>query len=62
MKMPKPAGSTWGKKSKLLPSKAGLNTLAKSPRTINDYAKQVPTNPRDNQSPLLVDLLKKRSF
>jgi hypothetical protein len=57
--MPKPAGATWGKKSKLLPSKSGLNVLNKSNRTLMDYSKQVPTNPADNQSPLLVDLMRK---
>lgn len=57
MKMPRPASTKWGKQSKLLPSKTGLNVLGKSPRTINDYAKQVPTNPADNASPLLVNLM-----
>jgi len=59
MKMPKPSGATWGKKSKLLPSKSGLNALNKSNRTLMDYSKEVPTNPADNRSPLLIDLMRK---
>ena len=59
--MPKPSVATWGKKSKLLPKRAALDALNKSPRTINDYAKEVPTNPVDNPHPLLVDLMRVRS-
>lgn len=59
MKFPKATTSTWGKKSKLLPTKTGLNTLNKSPRSVMDYAKQVPTIPTDDPNPLLVDLMRK---
>ena len=59
MKVPKPTPASWGKKSKLLPSKSGLNMLGKSQRTIQDYSKQVPTNPTDSPHPLLVDLMRK---
>lgn len=31
-----------GKKSRLLPSRGGLNDLGKTKRTIADYAKAVP--------------------
>lgn len=61
MKMPKPTTATWGKKSKLLPSKAGLNALDKSQRTLMDYSKEVPTNPVDQPHPLLIDLARLRS-
>ena len=57
--MKKPTISTFGKKSKLLPTKAGLNQLGKSKRTLLDYSKQVPTNPIDDQSPLLINLMRK---
>jgi hypothetical protein len=56
-----PKGASWGKKSKLLPSKSGLNELGKTNRTIMDYSKQVPTNPSAPQmSPLLVNLPNRR--
>jgi hypothetical protein len=54
-----PRTSRFGKKSRLLPNKAGLNDLGKSGRTIVDYSKQVPTNPADNPSPLLINLMRK---
>lgn len=49
----------WGKKSKLLPSKTGLKELDKSQRTLTDYTKQVPTNPKDEPVPLLQKLRRK---
>lgn len=58
MKIPQQKPTKWGSKSGLLPSKKGLNVLGKSNRTINDYAKQVPTNP-DTDKPLLLDLMQK---
>lgn len=55
-----PKNIKFGKKSTLLKSpRQGLKTLEQSKRTINDYAKEVPTNPPDSASPLLVDLLRK---
>jgi hypothetical protein len=51
-----------GKEHKLLPSKAGLNTLAQSQRTLLDYSKQVPTQNQTDANPLIVDLARKRQF
>jgi hypothetical protein len=59
LKIPKPKDTRWGKRSKLLPSKSGLNALNRSNRTITDYSKQVPTNPVDEANPLLVNLMRK---
>ena len=59
LKPHKPSKASWGKQSKLLPSKAGLNLLGKSQRTLMDYSKQVPTNPTDDPNPLLVNLMRK---
>jgi hypothetical protein len=57
--MKKPTFTTMGKKSKLLPSRTAMNQLGKSQRTLLDYAKQVPTNPADEKSPLLINLMRK---
>lgn len=60
MKIPRSKPTMWGSKSKLLPNKTALNVLNKSNRTINDYSKQVPTNPASSDQPLLIGLMPKR--
>lgn len=36
-----------GKKSRLLPTRGGLNDIAKSDRSITDYSKASPTGPTE---------------
>lgn len=56
-----PGVTTWGKKSKLLPNRAALNTINRSQHTLLDYSKETPTNLTDPiaGSPLLVNLMRK---
>lgn len=48
-----------GKGSRPLPGRGALNDLDKGSRTINDYAKAVPTLNPDEEKPLLATFMRK---